>query len=355
MRPVTFSTLVGAVINALSLSLTVQAASQKQETPRPDGSTIHWFLDLPDAPESKVGLVVIMQGSGCEPVAKSKSLALTRAAFPEFATVTADKYGIDPDADFEGKDNTSCPQRYHEKSTSSQRVADYQQILNSLSLAQWWNGQLILVGGSEGGDIAARLAAQSRSDAVVLISTGGGTTFGELVRASLIEEMERQSVPPSQWLDIDGMFARARANPESTEVEAGYSYRYWADSIDLKTVDDMLKTAAPILLIQGTDDTSTPLYTARTAVDTFIKEKRCNLTYWEKTGYNHSMVDPDGNNRLQEVLTQASSWVHHQLQHSNVSPCMKPNSFASHVFFPDFANRTDSTTTLMRSTAKASP
>jgi len=327
MHPITFGALFSVVISALSLSLTVQAAPQKRETPRPDGSTIHWFLDQPDAPASKVGLVVVMQGSSCEPVAKSEFLALTRAVFPEFSTVTADKYGIDPDADFDGKDNASCPQRYHAKSTSSQRVADYQQILNNLSLAKWWNGQLILVGGSEGGDIAARLAAQSRSDAVVLISTGGGTTFGELVRASLIEQMERQSVPRDQWLDIDGIFARARANPESTEVEGGYSYRYWADSIDLKTVDDMLKTAAPILLIQGTDDTSTPLYTARTAVDAFIKEKRCNLTYWEKTGYSHSMVDLDGNDRLQEVLAQASSWARYQLEHSNVSSCMKPNAF----------------------------
>lgn len=324
MRPFTFCALLGVAMLALSLSFSAEASFQKRETQRPDDSTLHWSLDLPDVQVDKVGLVIIMQGSGCEPVAKNKSLMLTRAAFPEFAAVTADKYGIDPDADFERSDKPGCPQEYYAKSTNSQRVADYQQILNELSSAQWWNGQLILIGGSEGGDIAARLSARVLPDAVVLISTGGGASFGEIVRTSILIEMEQNSVPRDQWPDMDRTFARARENPESAEVQAGYSYKYWADAIDRRAVDDMLNTTAPILLIQGTGDISAPLYAARAAVDVFTKKKRCNLTYWEKSSYDHSMVDPDGNSHLKEVLVQASSWVRAQLRRPNLSLCMEP-------------------------------
>lgn len=291
------------------------AVASNFETERPDGSSIHWSLDIPEGQVKRVGLVVIMQGSGCESIAKSRYLALTRTVFSDLAVLMVEKYGVTQnDEAVENEGQVVCPLEYYANNTNTQRVVDYLEILKSLSSAEWWNGQLVIIGGSEGGDIAAQVSAQMHPQAVVMISSGGGTTFAEVVRESIRSEMEENEVPLEQWPDVDGIFSRARENPQSAQVEGGYSYKYWADSIDRRTVDDMLNIAAPILLIQGTADTSMPLYDARAAVDIFTEAKRCNLTYWEKAGYSHGMVDAGGTNRLEEVLQEARFWVLSKLE-----------------------------------------
>ena len=308
---------IGGLISSVLLFCSVfsaQAAVAGYETGRPDGSSINWSLDIPQDRVGQVGLVVIMQGSGCESITKSGSLKLTRLVFSDFAALTVEKYGVTQGDDGVEKDGELvCPLEYYASNTNSQRVVDYVTILNSLSSAQWWNGQLVIIGGSEGGDIAARVSAQVHPQAVVMISSGGGITFAEVVQVTIRGEMERNEVPREQWPDLEGIFSRARANPQSAQVEGGYSYKYWADSIDRRTVDDMLKIAAPMLLIQGTADTSLPLYDARAAVDIFTGAKRGNLTYWEKAGYSHGMVDAGGTNRLEEVLQEARFWVQSKL------------------------------------------
>lgn len=313
--------LIVAFFSFLSM-FSVCAEVSNFETQRPDGSDIHWSLDVPEGQDKQVGLVVIMQGSGCDSIKKSGSLELTRTVFSDFAALTVEKYGVKENRDvIEGDEQGECPLEYYANNTNSQRVVDYVQILGSLSSAEWWNGQLVLIGGSEGGDIAARVSAQRHPQAVVLISSGGSITFGELVRETNWGEMERNEVPREHWPDVDGIFSRARENPQSAQVEGGYSYKYWADSIDRRTVDDMLNISAPLLLIQGTSDTSVPVYDARAAVDIFTKAKRCNLTYWEKAGYSHRMVDADGTNRMEEVLQEVRFWVKSKLEQSKTSSC----------------------------------
>src|SRR5690606_15129154 len=105
----------------------------------------------------------------------------------------------------------------------------------------WWNGKLVLAGGSEGGDVIARLSAPAEADATILISTGGGKTFGEMVRQSILDEMERHKVPEESWPPVDRVFEQARANPMSTEIWAGSSFRFWADAIDHRIVDSVLQ------------------------------------------------------------------------------------------------------------------
>jgi len=74
-------------------------------------------------------------------------------------------------------------------------------------------------------DVAARLSARIDADAAVLISTGGGKIFGEMVRQSIMEEMERHAVPEDHWPPVDRIFEQVRANPESDELWAGSSFR----------------------------------------------------------------------------------------------------------------------------------
>lgn len=323
-----FPTWIAVLFCSLFAQQAAIATPHRFESKRPDGSTIHWTLDLPDQHKGTSGLAVLMQGSGCSPIAQSRAMLRARSAFPEFAALTIEKYGIHPDykSDNDKGDLENCPQEYHANSNHSQRVADYLQILSELAGWNWWNGRLVLFGGSEGGDIATMLAVRSKPDAIILMSAGGGVSFGEMMKLSILDDLKRRSVPQTQWPDYDALFARARANPQSAEVEEGYSLRYWADSIDYRAVEDMLKLTVPILLIQGSADTDSPVVGARKAVEAFTMARRCNLTYWELTGYDHSMADSAGVSRLGEVLDQAALWARQQLSQPSTSDCMKPPS-----------------------------
>lgn len=278
------------------------AEPQLHETPRADGSAIHWTLDRPEG-DWETALVVIAQGSGCAPAMASPSMQAARAAFAGLAALTVEKYGVDL-RDSPANDHLDCSQTFRKHHTVSQRIADYRQIVESLRGAPWWNGKVVLFGGSEGGMTMAALAADIGADIGVLVSTGGGVTFGEEVR---------QAVPEDGRLTADAAFAKARQNPDSAELWAGQSLKYWADGMDRRPVDDMLRADTEFLLIQGARDASTSVNTARMVSDLFAKAGRCNLTYWEFPAFDHGMVDAAGKSHMADVLSQAALWLNARL------------------------------------------
>lgn len=293
-----------AVIGLLLSVVSFFASAEEQKVlKRADGSVISWYLEKPLTTE-KTGLIILAQGSGCQSVATSENMKLARSAFPELTALTVDKYGVETGDNPPDPFDEKCSAVFSAHHTMTQRVEDYLQVLESLKQAPWWNGQLVLFGGSEGGDIAARLAAKTKADAVILLSTGGGTSFGEMLL---------NKVPKEHWPQVDKEFAHARANPQSSETWAGSSYRFWADAIDHRPVDAMLQSDAALLLIQGSADTSTPVSNARMTLDMFEKAKRCNLTYWEFAGYSHGMQDAQGTSRMADVVAQAGFWLKQQL------------------------------------------
>ncbi len=300
MRRSSHSALFWGLVLATGLASTAEANAEPTwaHSLRPDGSTIDWALDMP-AGAGKHGLIVIAQGSGCLPVAQNHNIMSVRQAFAGFAALTVEKYGIAPDAEIADPDR-SCPSAYHAHNTATQRVADYRQVLGELSDAPWWNGTLVLFGGSMGGTVMARLAPNVDADAAILLSTGGGVTF---------EEMILQTVPEEVRPMLAAQFDEIRSHPDSLELWSGYSFRFWADSIDRREVDDMLKTDAPLLLVQGGRDDSAPVGTARATADLFAAAGLSNLTYWEYPGYDHGMTDQQGLSHMDEVIEDVASWL----------------------------------------------
>lgn len=301
------------------LSIVVCPAAGKAESDRftsrrTDGSLINWRLDKPEGLK-KVGLIVLAQGSGCLSELHNENLLKTRSVFPEFAALTVEKYGVVP-GDNPSNDHENCSSFFLNHHTVSQRVADYRQIIEQLHKETWWNGDLVLLGGSEGGMTVAILAEQVQPKAVILISSAGGIPFGQMVREAMPKEMHSLA---------DAGFAKARKYPESSEKLAGQSLRFWADAIDRRFADDMLRSDAEFLLIQGGLDRSAPIGAARATSDIFAAAGRCNLTYWEFPGYNHGMVDADGRNRMGDVLNQAKQWLDERLAQSKPAECTVPN------------------------------
>lgn len=282
---------LAAPLLMLLLASPALAAPETRQLARPDGSLIHYTLDRPADP---AGLLVLSQGSGCRPGVQSPGLATVRAAFPAYAALIVEKAGIAPGMSV---DERNCPADYHDRYTVSQRLADYESVLAALGPQP---GRLILFGGSEGGLAMAMLAARLDPDAAIIFSSATGASFGEMVLST---------VPAEGKESVEAGFAAARAEPDSSALFAGHAYRFWADILDRRSLDYMRETDAPLLLIQGGLDTSSPLAAARATVDAFAAEGRCNLTYWEFPALDHGMIDPKGTSHLATVAALAAAWA----------------------------------------------
>ncbi|WP_444895486.1 alpha/beta hydrolase family protein [Microbulbifer sp. SSSA005] len=291
-----FITATGFLLATLHIG--VSAEPLLKVSKRPDGSTLYWSLEQPSA-NGKYGLFLIAQGSGCLPAVKNTTIQQAKELVAGYAVLLVEKYGV-THSDSPEEQFKDCSKEYVANHTVEQRAVDVEQIVDELRGADWWNGKLVLFGGSEGGDLVARLAPRLNPDAAVVFSSGLGESFAQVLKSL---------VPPHVAKEVDAKLAYARANPESAEVWGGNSMRWWADVVDRVPVNDLLNSHAPVLLIQGTEDKSAPVSSGRAARDAYASAGRCELTYWEYPGYDHYMTDKDGVNHRGEVFERISGWI----------------------------------------------
>jgi len=275
-----------------------QATPTDHVSQRPDGSSIYWTLDRQGA-GSKQGILVIAQGSGCLATTENRNIATAKQLLPNFAVLTVEKYGVERHA--KPKDPYGgCSPTFYAHHTVSQRVEDYESVLRELKQESWWNGQLVLFGGSEGGAAMAILAPRVKPTALVIFSTAPGHSFADIFKLM---------VPPDVAQHADEELKKIKADPMSAKVWGGNSYRWWTDILHQDMTADLLKTESEILLVQGDRDTHAPVIVARTVRDEFQGANRANFTYWELTGYDHAMQDPAGISHFDEVMGRISAWL----------------------------------------------
>lgn len=282
--------------------ISLLAVAVVHTTTRPDGSTIFWSLDgQRDVP--KQGILLVAQGSGCLSTSENPNLARARSLLPDFAFLTVEKYGVHPhDApkDWMG----GCRAEFYAHHTVSQRAADYQRVLGELASAPWWDGRLVLFGGSEGGAAVVELAPRVKPNAVVIFSNSLGRFRQDF----------KLVVPPDVAAMADAEFAKIAADPLSPKLWGGNSYRWYADIMDHDLTTDALAVHAPILLVLGERDLSGVAVNARNIPADFQRAGHCNLTYWEFPGYDHEMRDAAGVSHLDEVLRGISGWLREKVR-----------------------------------------
>ena len=295
MRP------IKCVAIGLALAMAAPAAAQgpvaaaSATLERPDGSAIHYHLHRPGA--ARRPLLVMLQGSGCDSVTRNDRIPwMAERLAPDHVLLTIEKYGVAP-----GDDGETCSADHWRGNTLQQRALDVLHVVAALRGEPWWNGELVLFGGSEGGAVAALAAPLAHgARAVIIWSSGLGQPVGEMIRSVL---------PPQVREEADGIFAEARRNPTGALQWGGASYRWWADAVDLVPARSLVQTRAPILMIHGSRDQFAPIASARAARDLMRAAERPNLTYREYEGYDHFMVDAGGVDRRAEVVREAATWL----------------------------------------------
>lgn len=273
-------------------------------TPRGDGTQIEWHMTGRDA-SAKQGVLLLSQGSGCGPAATNPSLPKWRALAPGFVSVTVEKYGVsasDPALANAGVGQMDdCPVAHVKNHRLHGRAKDFAGVVAELRKEPWWSGELVIMGGSEGGAVMAVLAPMLPDvDAVVIMSTGLGLPLSRMIL---------EGMPPPARAQVEPMFAAIRRDPDSAPVFSGLSAHYYAEFFDRILAEEMLKTDAPILLIQGETDTSAPVDAGRATRNVFAAAGKTNLTYREYAGRDHYMTDRDGVNHIDAVISEAAAWV----------------------------------------------
>ena len=288
--------MIGAAALAAWVAGPVLGQAPAHVVERPDGSRVDYYLERRSA-RGRQPLLLMLQGSGCDSVAANPRIRwMAPQIGPRFAVLTIEKYGV-----ADGSDGDDCTPEYWRGNTLNQRVLDALQVIARLRGEGWWNRELVVFGGSEGGAVAAMLAPLvPETKAVVIWSSGIGLPVGELVR---------QAIPEAIRTEATNAFAAARTNPSPDLRWGGASYRWWADAIDLVAARSLVQTPSPVLIVHGTRDASAPVSSARAARDLIVAAGKRNFTYREYEGFDHFMFDAAGRDRRTEVLAEIAAWL----------------------------------------------
>lgn len=285
---------------------------------RSDGSTVDWHLDR-RGHDGRQGILVLAQGSGCTSPSRSSTIEKASALASEHAVVVLEKRGVT--AGFK-PDGDECPTSFHDQHTLSAWSSDLQRVIAELRQTNWWNGELVLFGGSEGGAMVTLAARQiPETDALIVLSSGLGMTMAETLLAV---------VPPKVAANLENQFADIRANPDSSKVWSGQAYRWWHEVLDRNYIDDLLALEIPVMMIQGERDRSVPVRSGRAVKRAFEDAGQSNLEYREYPELDHGMVDADGNARLGRVIAEAAKWLEHVFGNQEDGD-QKPSTASAHA------------------------
>lgn len=188
-------------------------------------------------------------------------------------------------------------------STLEQRVADVLLQLKWLK-AQKWVSTIHLVGTSEGGDVAAGVAAAGAiTDSIMLVGSAGPTQFFDFT-AFARQQHDRKSLK-SVFSELDQLLSGP--TPGSYK---GYSAKHWQSfAVANSSLDSLYKSRIPVFIAHGELDESVPVSSADlAAVELMVHQPQRAIYYWSVSRADHSLATPAGS-RMWEAITQYVSWA----------------------------------------------
>lgn len=248
-----------------------------------DGLKLHYYYD---APAARGPLVVILQGSECRKVSDKYGPFIERFLAEGIGVLRVEKPGLGPDTPL-----GSCPEEYLQRNTLERRIWDLLAVLGEMRKRPSWDGRLVLLGGSEGAmlaGLAAPLVPETRG--VVILSGGGGVTFAE----EILEMMASMGAGPKQLEEFRALCREVHREPTTLKEwgsdgkMARNTHLWLSRAEDLAIWRPLLRVDAPILVVHGARDESTPLRSAQRLAEIFRSEGKGNLELRIEEGDGHA-------------------------------------------------------------------
>jgi pimeloyl-ACP methyl ester carboxylesterase len=276
---------------------------------RPDGTAITYYLDLPS--KDSYPLAVILQGSECLRVSHKYQDYIRTLTDLGVAVLRVEKPGLHA-----GVAIGDCTDDYLRLNTPQRRVLDLVMVVAELRKNERWDGRLVLVGGSEGAMIAALTAPLlPETRAVVLLSGGGGLTFGEEVVEGAARQMLDSGMDPEKVEEeiaaMREFLANIGKNPDpyrewmSDGKLVRNTYLWWAHAVPLRLTTSLQRISAPVLVLHGRSDLGTPYRSAEMMME--------ELSFSGKTNFEFRPYD-GGHTPPGEEMLGALKWAVEQLR-----------------------------------------
>ncbi len=235
--------------------------------------------------ETPSEIVFFIGGSGCASLSVYLSPYFS-ALNPEIVVYALDKHGV-----FQGSLGLRCADGFWANYSFNALLERNTIALNAVQ-DMHPNSAISIIGTSEGGPIAAALAAtHPRTAKLVLIGAGGQTQRQEL------EQVLRKPT-------FDRLTTKVAASPDSlTDFTLGYPHRYWSSMLDLDQSDLMSDLDIPTLIIIGEKDESVPVSSAAYAQSLITGAE---LVIWPDA--SHTFDTPNGPARDQ-MIARVSDFI----------------------------------------------
>lgn len=263
--------------------------TEKFQFTRPDGSTLVGYYSPPYDATKPFPVGLIIHGSQCESISvwheDFRSLVIDFGA----ALITIEKQGIysPTEIDLYEYDMTNC---------LDHRLEDHLLLIQKLreGLIPGWNGRIIMIGGSEGGRIAAALSAQTPEiKATVLFTSGGGLNSVEELQIAFTKYLKSRGESDEEIAEtlmfLDHQISEMLTDPTPGKIFLSYTYKWWASHLSRNVINDLINIDHPIFYAHGTHDTVVPIESAEKVVEIFQELGKTNMTYRRVEGYDHDM------------------------------------------------------------------
>lgn len=274
------------------------------ETSRPDGSKLRYFVRPPkSAPSASAPIVLWLVGSGCNAAFRLKDgklrdtlYGLVREAAPEAVVATPEKRGV-PFGHFNGRGSAiGCPEAFVAHATLDQRRDDAARTLDALRAQGFRGPRVLVIGHSEGADVAASLAARRPDVTHVAFLAGGGPN--PAVDAAFFARREAVAAgakPEAVEAAVDDVAAAFRAiqdDPRSTTKRySGHAYRYWTSYANHDAASELIRAKGELFVAHGSADSHVPIESFDYLVMELVRARR-EATVRRVPGAEHDLTPP---------------------------------------------------------------
>ena len=251
---------------------------------RQDGTVLEGYFSPPSTSSSPI--ICAIQGSWCESALKWHMDLCEQVEPLGLGLIVIEKQGI-------SKDEINLFE-YNQTNCLQHRLEDYTLCLENLSaIALEWEGKIIFWGESEGGLLAASLAAQTpKTAAVLLFATGGGMNPCEEVKWMIHRRLKEHGASQDEIDEymhfLENQMSAMILDPTPNKYFLGNTYKWWTALLTAhKALTPLNQLSLPIYLVHGVEDNKIPILSADLAAEVLIETKA--LTYLRLEGYGHDL------------------------------------------------------------------
>lgn len=301
---------------------------KQMEFARRDQSKVVAFLGHFKEPvDRKKPLLIFFDGSGAQShfvrvgdkLGYSLAGIIASAAAADYHVVAIEKRGVPFAAKTDRPGSAEgASEEYNEHATLEGRSGDALLVLDALLKEPTIDASRVLVvGHSEGADVAAAVAAaDSRVTHCAFLAGGGATQFYDLM-ALQRRELRKQNAPAvrieHEMSQMEAQFREIMANSVSTkQFFMGHAYKRWASYVRTSPVETLKKSTCKLYIANGSEDQSVPIESFDVLAAELIAAGRKDVVVRRFPGRDHSLRERDSDPKqptMKDVFDEIRGWA----------------------------------------------